>query len=190
MLGHVAAKGKGAAKAVGGLRGKAPVLELGGFGSTSSLQLRNLNSLRREKLLPRERQWYLLAKPRVLRKQKLWVTTLWLRFSLLRVGCSVVGPFCHHLWGQLLYVLPHLPCAEVCEACTSPQCRTTYCKRNSCGSCCCHPFTKGSILLVSHLLSVEGLHHLKKWLQVLNPWLLCPIPLLNVLETRLDGSMA
>ena len=91
MLGHGAAKGKGAAKAVGGIRGKAPVPEL-------------------EALAPRP---------------------------------PAVG----------------------------------------------QPFTKRSIVSVSHLHSVEGLHHLKKWVQVLNPWLLCPIPLLIVLETLLDGFM-
>ena len=50
MPGHGAAKGKGVAKAVGGIRGKAPVPEL------VDLAPRPLNSMRMEKLLPREKQ--------------------------------------------------------------------------------------------------------------------------------------
>ena len=152
------------------------------------LQIRNLKSLRREKLLPSEKQWYLLAKSRVLRKQKLWKTTLWLWFSLLRVGCSMIDSFCRHLWSQLLIFFLIFLCRSLRSLHKSPMSHHLLQKeflqvfRDQ-------PFTKDSILSVSHLHSMEDLHHLKKWVQNLNPWLWCPNPLLIVLETLLDGFM-
>ena len=109
---------------------------------------------------------------------------------VLPVACGLLsgGPVLPPPVGPAADVLPHLLVPKFAKLAPVPNVAPPIAKGIPPGLAL-PAFTNCSILSVSHLLSVEGLHHLKKWVQVFNPWLLCPIPLLNVLETLLDGFM-
>ena len=178
-------QGKGVAKAVGGLRGKAPVPELVALALRSpavakpKLAAKGNAAPKGEAVIPAGKAKG-LAKAKALGDNAV--------APVLPVACGLLGggPFCHHLWGLQMFYLICL-CRSLRSLHQSPM--SHHLLREGIPPRLALPAFLEGLHPVGFPLAFGGRFAPLEEVQVLNPWLLCPIPLLIVLETLLDGLM-